>query len=136
VKHLIFSLTLMSTFSLTALSTLAAETEVLKPSFQCQSQEFAVDDAVHAVVTKDNLSDQVRIDVARTWFGGMQKSSYQVKELISNGLPGVPRIYEGEGLRLSIQSTFNANEQYLSATLSTKIDERTTQDDALICLPF
>lgn len=136
MKHFIFSMSLLSTFSLTALSVQAAETRVLKPSFQCQSKEFAVDDTVHAVVTTDNSTGQVHIDVARTWFGGMQKSTYQVKELATTGIPGVPRIYEGEGLRLSIQSTINANEQYLAATLGTQIDERTTQDDTLICLPF
>lgn len=136
MKHLICSIALLSTVSPTASSAQTKDAKVLQPSFQCQFQEFAADDAIHAVVLKDKLSDQARIDVARTWFGGVQNSSYQVKELASTGLPGVPRIYEGDGLRLSIQSTLNANEQYLSATLSVRIDERTTQNDNLICLPF
>lgn len=136
MKHLIFSIALLPALVQTAFSAQGKATEILKPSYQCQSQEFAADDSIHAVVLKDDMSNQGRIDIARTWFGGVQKSSHQVKELVSTGLPGVPRIYEGDGLRLSIQSALNANEQYLSATLSTQIDERTTQNDTLICLPF
>ncbi|MFM6928904.1 MAG: hypothetical protein ACKOX6_10605 [Bdellovibrio sp.] len=136
MKHLVVPITLLSIFSLTGFSAQAAETEVLKPFIQCQSQEFVADDAVRAVVLKDKLSGQIHVDLSRTSFGGVEKFSYQVYELINTGMPGVPRIYAGDGLRLSIQSTLNANEQYLSATLSVQIDERTTQDDSLICLPI
>ena len=136
MKHLLLSVTLFSSFSFAALSAHAEETQILKPSYLCQSQEFAIDDSVHAVVIQDPVSGDTHVDVARTWLGGVRKSTYQVKELVGTGIPGAPKVFEGEGLRLSIESTLNANEQYLAATLSTSTGERdSTQDDKLICLP-
>lgn len=135
MKDLILSVSLISSLSLISLSAHAEDAKVLKPTFQCQSQEFAIDDGIHAVVIQDPISGQTHVDVARTWFGGTRRSTYQVQQLINTGAPGAPTIFEGEGLRLAIQSTRNANEQYLAATLSTQIDERNTQDEKLICLP-
>jgi hypothetical protein len=118
---------------LTTLSAHAIQIEILKPNFRCQSKHFLMDDSVYLTVLEDKVSGISHIEVVRSWFGGIRKATYQAIEKIDANTPGLPLLFEGEGVHLAINMVPLTKGASLDAVLVTANDEGQTHSEELLC---
>ncbi|MBO9665810.1 MAG: hypothetical protein J7501_03250 [Bdellovibrio sp.] len=127
---------LIGVFASLFLSTLSAhaiQIEILKPNFRCQSRELVMDDSVYLTVLEDKVSGISHIEVVRSWFGGLRKATYQTIEKIDASTPGLPILFEGNGVQLAINMIPETKGASLDALLVTHNEEGQAHSDQLLC---
>jgi hypothetical protein len=112
----------------------AVEISILQPNYRCQSKEFIPDNNLFVTVLQDRVSGLNHIEVAQTWFGGVRTAYFEVSERVEKNGNNQPVIFEGSGMKLSIDHITTTKEQHpLQAILVIPVGDGEVRTEPLIC---
>lgn len=112
----------------------AMEINILQPNYRCQSKEFIPDNNLFVTVLQDRVSGMNHIEISQSWFGGVRSAYFQVSERVEKNGNNQPVIFEGSGIKLSIEHITRTTEQHpLQAELVIPVADGQIKIEPLIC---
>ncbi|UYL09519.1 hypothetical protein B9G69_002890 [Bdellovibrio sp. SKB1291214] len=112
----------------------AMEINILQPNYRCQSKEFIPDNNMQVTVLQDRVSGMNHIEIAQSWIGGIRTAYFEVSERVEKNGNNQPVIFEGSGIKLSIdQITATIAQHPLQAVLVIPVGEGEIRTEPLIC---